>query len=92
MVDDLRSVLRVVQGEQGQPSAVIPDGRTLQSTCEGGPRAGYDGYKRNKGSKVHMAADTLGHLLAVQVTPANEQERARVRSLARRSSTSPARR
>ncbi|MFD2404747.1 IS5 family transposase [Azorhizophilus paspali] len=83
MVNDLRSVLRVAQGKQGQPSAVILDGRTLQSTCESGPRAGYDGYKRKKGSKVHMAVDTLGHLLAVHVTPANEQERAQVRSLAR---------
>jgi transposase len=82
MVNDVRSVLRVAQGKQGQPSAVILDGRTLQSTCESGPRAGYDGYKRKKGSKVHMAVDTLGHLLAVQVMPANEQERAQVRSLA----------
>jgi len=82
MVNDLRSVLRVAQGKQGQPSAVILDGCTLQSICESGPRAGYDGYKRKKGSKVHMAVDTLGHLLAVQVTPANEQERAQVRSLA----------
>lgn len=65
MVNDLRSVLRTAQGKQGQPSAVILDGRTLQSTCESGPRAGYDGYKRKKGSKVHMAVDTLGHLLAV---------------------------
>ncbi|MBB4131421.1 transposase, partial [Xanthomonas sp. 3075] len=77
MVSDLRSLLRVAQGKKGQPSAVIFDasavifdGRTLQSTCESGPRAGYDGYKRKKGSKVHMAVDTLGHLLAVQVTPA----------------------
>ena len=82
MVHDLRSVLRVAQQRQGQPSAVILDGRTLQSTCESGPRAGYDGYKRKKGSKVHMAVDTLGHLLAVHVTPANEQERAQVGELA----------
>ncbi|WP_019305569.1 IS5/IS1182 family transposase, partial [Xanthomonas oryzae] len=65
-----------------QPSAVILDGRTLQSTCQSGPSAGYDGYKRKKGSKVHMAVDTLGHLPAVWVTPADEQERAQVRSLA----------
>ena len=82
MVNDLRSILRVAQGKQGQPSAAIFDGRTLQSTCESGPRAGYDGYKRKKGSKVHMAVDTLGYLLAAQVTPADEQERAQVRSLA----------
>lgn len=67
MVNDLRSVLPVAQERQGQPSAVILDGRTLQSTCESGPRAGYDGYKRKRGSKVHMAVDTLGHLLAVHI-------------------------
>ncbi|MHA6895972.1 IS5 family transposase [Ralstonia pseudosolanacearum] len=83
MVNDLRSVIRVAQERQGQPSAVILDGRTLQSTCESGPRVGYDGYKRKRGSKVHMAVDTLGHLLAVHVTPANEQERAQVAELAR---------
>jgi transposase len=82
MVNDLRSILLVAQSKHGQPSAVILDGRTLQSTCERGARAGYDGYKRKKGSKVHMAVDTLGYLLAAQVTPANEQERAQVRSLA----------
>jgi transposase len=83
MVNDLRSIIRVAQDRRGQPSAVILDGRTLQSTCESGPRAGYDGYKRKKGSKVHMAVDTLGQLLAVHVTPANEQERAQVGELAR---------
>ena len=61
--------------------AVGLDGRTVQSSCESGPRAGYDGYKRRRGSKVHMAVDTLGHLLAVHITPANEQERAQVQVL-----------
>ena len=44
-------------------------------------RAGYDGYKRRKGSKVHMAVDTLGHLIELTVTPANEQERSQVKAL-----------
>lgn len=48
------------------------------ATCENGPRADYGGYKRKKGSKVHTVVDTLGHLLAVHVTPANNQERAQV--------------
>ena len=78
MVNDLRSVIRVAQGRKGQPSAAVLDGRTLQSSCESGLRAGYDGYKRRNGSKVHMAVDTLGHLLAVHVTPVNEQERAQL--------------
>jgi transposase len=40
MVNDLRSILRVAQGKQGQPGAAIFDGRTLQSTCESGAQAG----------------------------------------------------
>jgi transposase len=55
----------------------------MQSSPESGARAGYDGAKRKKGSKVHVAVDTLGHLLALHVTPANEQDRAQVEELAR---------
>jgi hypothetical protein len=43
----------------------IFEGRTLPSSCESGARAGYDGYKERKGSKVQMAVDTLGPLLAL---------------------------
>lgn len=82
MVHDLRVLLRLAQGRDEQPSAVILDGRTLQSTPESGGRAGYDGHKKKRGSKVHLAVDTLGHLLALHVTPANEQERAQVDELA----------
>ena len=78
IVHDLRAVLRFAAGKEPEPTACIFDGRTMQWTVESGGRAGYDGYKRRKGSKVHMAVDTLGHLLAVHVTPANEQERAQV--------------
>jgi transposase len=81
MAGDLRELLRTLQDRASAPSAVILDGRTLQSVPESGARAGYDGYKRKKGSKVHVAVDTLGHLLAVVVTPANEQERAQVDQL-----------
>src|SRR3954454_18548687 len=82
IVHDLRELLRVAQGRNAQPSAVILDARTLQSTPESGARAGYDGHKRKRGSKTHIAVDTLGHLLAVVVTPANEQERAQAAQLA----------
>jgi transposase len=82
MVHDLRALLRMAQGRQPDPSAVIFDGRTLQSSPESGERAGYDGAKRKRGSKTHMAVDTLGHLLALLVTPADEQERAQVEQLA----------
>ena len=81
MAADLRKLLRMLQDRASAPSAVILDGRTLQSVPESGPRAGYDGYKRKKGSKAHVAVDTLGNLLAVAITPANEQERAQVGQL-----------
>jgi transposase len=84
IVHDLRLLLRVAAGRDAQPSAVILDGRTVQSTPESGSRAGYDGHKRRKGSKTHAAVDTLGNLLAVLVTPANEQEREQVAALAER--------
>ncbi len=82
IVHDLRALLRLAEGRKAQPAAAIFDGRTMQSSPESGARAGYDGYKRKKGSKVHLAVDTLGHLLALHVTPANEQERDQVAQLA----------
>jgi transposase len=82
IVQDLRALLRWTEGRADHPTAVILDGRTVQSTPESGGRAGYDGYKRRKGSKTHAAVDTLGHLLALHVTPANEQERDQVGRLA----------
>jgi transposase len=81
---DLRRLLREAAGRAPEPTAVILDGRTLQSTPESGGRAGYDGHKRRRGSKTHAAVDTLGHLLALVVTPASDQERAQVAELAAR--------
>ena len=83
LVHDLRAILRLVQGRAPQPTAVVLDGRTLQSTPESGHRAGYDGHKKKRGSKTHVAVDTLGHLLALVVTPASAQEREQVEQLAR---------
>ena len=82
LVHDLCTVLRVAQGRKARPTAAILDSRTLQSSPESGHRAGYDGAKRKRGSKVHIAVDTLGHLLALCVTAANEQDRAQVKELA----------
>lgn len=82
IVEDLRSLLREFAGRKAKPTAMILDSRTIQSTPESGARAGYDGAKRRKGSKVHAAVDTLGHLLALHVTAADEQDRAQVEQLA----------
>jgi transposase len=82
VVHDLRALLRWADGRADDPTAIILDGRTVQSTPESGARAGWDGHKRRKGSKTHAAVDTLGHLLAMRVTPANQQERDQVAILA----------
>ena len=82
LVEDLRILLREFAGRKGQPTAMILDSRTLQSTPESGTRGGYDGAKRRKGSKVHAAVDTFGHLRALHVTAADQQDRAQVEKLA----------
>jgi transposase len=82
LVHDLRVLLRWLQSRADTPTAAILDSRTLQSTPESGARAGWDGAKRRNGSKVHLAVDTLGHLLALHVTAASEQDRAQVGKLA----------
>jgi len=83
LVDDLRAVLRLAAGRSAEPTAAIIDSRTLRSTPESGERAGYDGGKRKKGLKLHMAVDTLGHLLALHVMPASAEDRGEVERLAR---------
>jgi transposase len=82
IVHDLRALLRLGAGRAPEPTAAILDSRTPQSTPESGGRAGYDGAKRKKGSKLHAAVDTLGHLLALHATPANAQDREQVAPLA----------
>ena len=82
MAHDLRMLLREAAERMPQPRAVIFDSRTVQSTPESGAGAGYDGHKRRKGRKTHAAVDTLGHLLALVVTPADAQDREQVAALA----------
>ena len=83
LVENLRNVLRLAAGRKGKPSAAILDSRTLRATPETGKRAGYDGAKRKQGSKLHIAVDTLGHLLTLHVRPADAKDRAPVEHLAK---------
>jgi transposase len=78
---DLREIARLMAERDQQPTTAALDSRTLQSTPESGGRAGFDGHKKN-GSKIHIAVDTLGRLLAITVTAANQQDRAQVAQLA----------
>ena len=72
MVHDLRTLMREINDRMPQPRAAVLDSRMLQSG------------KRRRGSKVHVAVDTLAQLLAAVATPANEQDRAQVGELAER--------
>ena len=81
---ELRLIERTLKDRDEQPTAVVLDGRTLRSTPESGHRASYDGAKRKNGSKVHIAVDTLGNLLAVVISGGKEQERAQVGELTER--------
>ena len=74
-------MLHLAAGHKTEPGAIL-DSRTLGATPESGERAGYDGAKRKQGSKLHMAVDTLGQLLALHVMPANVDDRAEVERLA----------
>ncbi len=76
MAHDPRALPREAADRMPAPTATVIDSRTMQSSPESGGRGGYDGAKRRKGSKVHLAVDTLGHLVAVRVTPADTQDRA----------------
>jgi len=81
LVADVQSIVCEWAGRKGQPTAVCLDSRTMQSTPESGVRAGYDGAKRRKRSKVHIAVDTPGRLLALIVTPADQGDREQVAAL-----------
>jgi transposase len=82
LVHDLRAVPRLAQGRSEEPSAAVFDSRTLRSTPESGGRVARDGHKRTRGAKLHMAVDTLGHLLALHVTPADADDRSAAETLA----------
>ena len=75
MVHDLRAVRRLAAGRTEAPSAAIFASRTLPLTPESGPRAGDDGAQRRRGSQVHRAVDSVGHLWAAHVMAANAQDR-----------------
>ncbi len=48
IADDLRMIARITQEREAQPTAMILDGWSLQSTPESGSRGGYDGAKKRR--------------------------------------------
>src|SRR3712207_1452554 len=64
---------RQVCGDTPEPSAVILDSRSCHSapSCFG---RGFDGGKKIKGIKIHLAVDKYGFPLAINVSPANRHD------------------
>nr|SBO91602.1 Mobile element protein [Nonomuraea gerenzanensis]SBO91681.1 Mobile element protein [Nonomuraea gerenzanensis] len=76
LADRLRGRIRVAAGRKETPTAAIIDAQSVKaSETIGAADSGFDGGKKIKGQKRHVAVDTLGLLLTVLVTAASVQDR-----------------
>ena len=76
LVDRLRGRIRVAAGRTETPTAAVIDSQSVKAAeTVGAAVCGYDGGKKIKGQKRHIAVDTLGLLICVIITAASVQDR-----------------
>ena len=73
LLDRLILAWRQACGDNPVPSAVIIDSRSCQSAPTCFTRS-FDGGKKIKGIKIHLAVDKYGFPLAIDVSPANRHD------------------
>jgi transposase len=72
----LRGRMRAAAGRTAAPTAAVIDSQSVKAAdTVGAATSGFDGGKKIKGRKRHVAVDSNGWLLAVLVTAANVQDR-----------------
>ena len=69
-------------GREASPTAGVVDSQTVKAPYAPGG-GGYDAAKRTKGRKRHIAVDTDGHLLMVNLTTADVQDGAGAEEIVR---------
>jgi transposase len=70
--DLLRRRLRRSRGRSEEPSAVAVDSQTVKASGSAAPdTVGFDGNKKTRGRKRHIAVDTLGLLIVLGVSAAS---------------------
>ncbi|MFE7331854.1 IS5 family transposase [Streptomyces sp. NPDC057565] len=73
--DTMREQLRRKKGRRILPTAAVIDAQTVKASPNAPESTqGYDGGKRIKGRKRHIATDTLGLLLVLIITAAGVQD------------------
>ncbi len=61
-------------GREPTPTAGVIDSQSVKTTEAGGPR-GFDAGKKINGRKRHIITDTLGHVVGIDLHPADVQDR-----------------
>ena len=71
---DFLKKYREITGKDPEPTAVIIDSQSIKNSERGVQDKGFDGHKKVKGRKRHVATDSNGRLITCVVGPANEHD------------------